>query len=1198
MRLTTVEIVGFKSFGRKTAFAFDPGVTAIVGPNGSGKSNFADAVRWVLGEQNPRSLRCRRSEEVFFAGGNGRPSSGLAQVTITFETGEYATDDDGPDAAEVSVSRRAYRSGESEYYHNRERVRLRDVADVFGRYSLGLDGFAVVGQGAVDAALSARPEDRYQLVEQAAGIAHLQGRLTETQSRLAATEQNLTRVTDLITELTPRLRSLERQARQARERETLQNEFSAGLLRWYAHLATEPLRAHRESLTNRDRATATLGAVRRTLAEKADAARLADERLYRVGSRLSQAEAEAKRWEEQRHAVSAAIEAAQRELGGLETRATELRHTRDHWQTALDDDRRELAAAEARLATIQTEIANLDVTLRDSDAELTAWQLNQKRAADAVSRERARLTSLERQAAAAQARHDVAVARIEQAREQVARAIQEERAVEAEVAAGATRLRDLEARRSVARQALEAAEVAWRDARAEAARLQSELSTATAQLAAAEREVEQSRARADALRASEETGAAYYPGVREILRAANGHGRVHLDGIEGVVGRLITVLPDLEVAIEVALGGHAQDVVVTQWSDAEAAIAHLKSTGAGRATFLPLDTIRATRRDAPASDDGVVGVASALVTTDPRYAIISDFLLGQTLVVESLNVARRVLARCPPSWQIVTRSGEVARPSGSVTGGSVAAQRGVLARQRELRSATRSLATAQENRESAARLVALASDAVNNARLSLASQDRARQLADTALKQLDVAVGDVAHEQRRGAQRLEALRATRPRLEKQLDELEASREAARHEYERIVAETEAATASLEACESEQRRLDAEASERTSEMLAGRAHRERLVEEARSVAQLVTRARERCASIEQRLAEATRAIDATEHNLMDIRRHLDADVERLSEADRMYRAAAASLRDVQAEHQTAASERADTGREEASLLQTVREAEATVSELERHIEQANAELTGLTRQIQLELGAIDEAAFRSGHVRVTLAEGGTIDAPIQAVADADRLRERLAAIRSRLRLLPSGYDAIAEYDATRARIATLSQQSADLASSAATLREAVEETRANMAGRFDATFSEVSRAFSRRFTDLFGGGAARLTIDPDGDRGGIDVVAQVPGKRAQSLAMLSGGERALTAAALLFALIESRPPPFCLLDEVDAALDESNVVRFCDCLRELSQQTQFIVITHNRRTMEAANAIYGLTLEGQCETRLVSLRLPG
>src|SRR5712692_4192035 len=237
MRLSAVEVLGFKSFGRKIAFTFDPGVTAIVGPNGSGKSNFADAIRWVLGEQNLRALRCRRTDELFFAGGSGRPPSGLAQVSLTLQVTESApVVESSLDAAELNVTRRAYRFGESEYYLNRDRVRLRDAVDLYGRYSLGLDGFAVVGQGDVDAALSARAEDRHLLVEQAAGVGHLQDRLAETQSRLAGTEQNLARIADIVAELRPRLRVLERQARQVRERDALQNELLTGLLRWYGHL--------------------------------------------------------------------------------------------------------------------------------------------------------------------------------------------------------------------------------------------------------------------------------------------------------------------------------------------------------------------------------------------------------------------------------------------------------------------------------------------------------------------------------------------------------------------------------------------------------------------------------------------------------------------------------------------------------------------------------------------------------------------------------------------------------------------------------------------------------------------------------------------------------------------------------------------------------------------------------------------------
>jgi len=1192
--LKSLTLHGFKTFAQRTQLSFEPGITAIVGPNGSGKSNCADALRWVLGEQSLRSLRGRRTEDVLFAGGSGRPPSGMAEVTLTFDNSRRWLD---IPYSEVTIARRAYRSGENEYYLNRDRVRLRDVADLLGRISLSADGFAIVGQGTVDAALSLRPEDRRALIEQAAAIGHLYVRLDDARGRLTQSQHNLQRVSDLIAEISPRLRVLERQARQAKERQAVRAEFFRGLIRWYGHLWSLPRGRHDQALRDAQSARANAQSAAQALAHAEAQLRAARTLRTRVDRDAKEATEELDRRRSARSTLdhAAAMDRERRES---------LRQRLEEYQTFANQQKNEVERERSLVGDLTAERSALVAQVRQADAELAAaeeaaatWRSHRAALERALQEAHRGHTHAESQRAAAVARRRATLDRLDQIEPSLTEAAARIDGLEAILATAGHRVDECRSSLAELRQEGERLATERRAAADRLQRCQGELDGEAARLAAVDRELHALRARCDALQHVEEAGTGYFSGVRAVLQAANGHGTVHLNGIVGVVAKLVEVSSDVELAIETALGSHLQDVVVTRWADAEAAIAHLKKSGAGRATFLPLDTLRPNRPSVAPSGPGLLGVASSLVRVEARFRVVGEFLLGQTLVVEDLAVARRILSDCPPIWQIVTLEGELTRSSGTVTGGTPGPSRGTLARHRELRDGREAIAGRERERDGIVAALSSSRLAASDASARVAGLVKEERALEDRVRH---ATADLVEAQQRHDQASHALTTKRDERQRFVQQQCTAREALA-DLDQALAQTErdssAAAQRLEAVQQEWAALEQEAGESSGSIAASRSACDTLHERLKAAETALAHAEARCRHLESRIDAQVKRADEISSALQK----LDLGVEtRLVEARTHASAIAlaeARLATVQEARQTAESHERTAEADHLQAQAAEREAAERLRDSERRVELANAEIDGIRQQVLLDIGPLDDDAPRGDVLSANLPDGVTLSSPIAALAEPERWRSRLDSLRSRLRTMPVSLDAVTEYEATRERSDYLTAQTADLGRTTATLRDAIEETRSSMKSRFDQTFANVAAGFSRRFVELFGGGSARLVVAGDDDGAGIEVIAQPPGKRAESLAMLSGGERALTAAALLFALIEANPPPFCALDEIDAALDESNVGRFCSALRSLSARTQFIVITHNRRTMEAASTIYGLAVENRCESRVLAMRLP-
>ncbi len=1211
MLIQRVVIQGFKTFAKRTEFVFDPGITAVVGPNGSGKSNIVDAVRWCLGEQSFGLLRSKKTSDIIFSGSDKKARLGMAQVSLTLDNsgGEI------PIAfAEVEISRRAYRDGSNEYLVNGQKVRLQDVTELLAQTGLGKRTYAVIGQGLIDRVLSLAPEERRSLFEEAAGIAGYQAKREASLKRLEATHLNLTRVRDITAELAPRLGTLKRQAERAREREQMAGDLRALLREWYGYAwhaaVTEVDERHADAriLRNRlDDRQADLDHVARTV--EALRAAIAARRAALA---------------EQQHASSAlqrAVEAVGRERAVAEERLRQLAERSNEAareRAALDA---EVEALRTQQAAVQTELAQAQATLAARRAELaqTEAALNQRRRAQeslqrAVEQARAALAQVQQRATDALARRTQTAERLQalhQARQSLAAAQAD---AQADAAHAQERMAAAEVDLAAAEQEVAAAQAALAAAEQTRANLRTALDAAEQSRREADRTLDRTQTRHDLLKRLSSEGAGLASGVRAVLQA-------NLPGILGPVASLLHVQPEHERAIEVALGGALQNLVAASWQCTQEAIDYLKRTQRGRATFLPLDRLQ-TGNPIPAPRiAGVLGNAADLVGCDPRAQAARDHLLNRTWIAADLSSARRALdaLAAGPRPTVVTLEGEIVRPGGAVTGGSDGAggrdDGSVLARERELRDLPALLARAQAQAADAAaacrtraaqRAEAEAAQAdhqqalagqTHSERTRRAALEEARRSSDRAAQQLrflaeQAASGEAeAEAHRRRLDELETLlttlQAERTAAETALAQAEAAAHAgASDALLRELADRRAAEAAAlgaqgsrtALAEQERRTLDAAEKQRA----AKESRRAALEAESRTLAGQIEQMQAREQALLHELEAQQAALDPEERALAE---QTDAEAEAAAEERR--------LQALQRQDESAWAE--------ARLL--LQRSEDAVAQLRLAIER---DLALVAPPPNGESGEPDaDAPQQPPAAAVEMQPPLLLDAFIEALplreARPAGLEQEMAALRGRLaRLVHINSDAPREYDEALARYEHLTSQARDLEAAAADLHTIIGELDGVMQAELQRTFRAVALHFEQEFRTLFNGGSAQLLLtDPESiATSGIEIVARPPGKRPQSLALLSGGERSLAACALIFAILRVSPTPFCVLDEVDAALDEANVDRFRLAVEALSEGTQFILVTHNRRTLEGANTIYGVTMGDDGVSKVISLRLEG
>nr|WP_044200414.1 chromosome segregation protein SMC [Oscillochloris trichoides] len=1184
MYLKRLDILGFKTFATRTSVEFQPGITAIVGPNGSGKSNIADAVRWVLGEQSLSTLRCKRSEELIYSGGGRRAAAGLAEVSLTIDNSDRLLP---LDFDEVTITRRATRAGENEYFINRNRVRLRDLQAA--TEPLG-GSYTIINQGLVDAALTLRPEERRRLFEDAAEIGGFDLRRAEALRRLRETDANLQRVADLLEELEPRLRVLKRQAGQARQYRELQAELRTLLER---HFASQWAQASAETARTRaevermqhllDHArTAQLAAshelrgLRESLRERREALGLLHQRSSDLHRRAETLQRELAIDGERLSALSRRgedLERRQQELSTQhaedEARRTQMLAEVQQSEAALEDQRHAQRSAEAALAESDRVRQMLGRELRSTQEAALKAAARVAEVASRAEQVRTQTVRLEhdRSELAALATHTET---------QVAQA-------QTHLAATQTKLAEAEdVRRSTAEQE--------RSARSAREALRTERAQQEDQCAAARRRVADLEARLESLTRLARSYTGIFAGVRAAMQWAERSGRRGF----ALVQTIIRTPAEIETAIEVALGSRLQHVVVEQWQDAEEAINELKRTGAGRATFLPLDTIRGGGRSdlGGVKIDGVavLGVAADLVQYDQTYAPVVQQLLGRVLLVRDLATARAELRRISGGWTIVTLHGEQVQSGGAVTGGAQTKESGVLRRERELRELPDQVAAArQHGAEAEARRAEIEAQiqaqtqTLRSIEVQLRESQRTLEVSRAAVDQATRRLAQAEQERGWAAQRQERLAHDLRRLEDEAANLAEVHTTATN----AVTTAEAQLAEVRSRQETAAHADRQAQEQLAELRAAVGAAEGQQRAQRTL----------LAAHERRLAE-------TQHQLVAVRQSLAELEQERAQIEQTHTR-------IKAEHH-ALVEEIDQLRSAIDPAEQALAADETAqNELEQR-EQA-ATQTLLEQEAAYSRAAVEaqRASDRQDAIyERAAAEDIDVEAlpiPESAVPEAN-LPATIESLRSKIvRLGAVNQLALEEYEEAATRHRFLSEQVADLRTAEASLQELITELESAMNQRFTRTFHAVASEFEQSFVRLFGGGSAHLQLtgansengaddSGSGHDQGVEIIVRPPGKKQQSIALLSGGERTLTAAALLFAILKVNPSPFCILDETDAALDESNVGRFREALAALVDQTQFILITHNRGTIEAADTLYGVTMGDDGASKTFSLRV--
>ena len=1175
MYLKSLELQGFKSFPDKVKLDFGKGITAVVGPNGSGKSNISDAIRWVLGETSAKGVRGSKMEDVIFGGTRRRGAMGFAQVRLTLDNSSHALD---VEADEVTIGRRYYRSGESEYSINGQICRLKDVYELLLDTGIGRDGYSVIGQGRIAEIVAAKSSERREIFEEACGIAKYRYRKNEAERRLAAAAENLERLRDILGELEVRVGPLEKESEKARKF----LELSARRKTLEVTLWTDGVHRAKE-------------AVRRQVRDYETAQ--ADYERFDRQTKAAESEAEEIRMQAQQ--LTIAVE----RLNGDIRSITE-----------------QISGSESRIAVLENDIARNEESAADLRAEIAAGQQDSTEAAAALERHRAVAKSMElagrKLAAELDALNDELVrltrendqsgARRDTLRGEVAaltarhtEAQVAQAAAEAAAETALSRLPALEeaaevlaVQRDDAKQDLEDT-VRYLTTLAEneqqlkniRAGLELKLKSRRAALEEADRaeqqlnrELDAARQRLSVLRELEKNMEGYQNSVKTVMRAASAR---RLRGIIGPVSSILRVEPGREVAIETALGGALQNIVVENEAAAKAGIALLRSENAGRATFLPLDTVQPGVFRGKLS--GSARLASSLVQADARYSDIVSHLLGRIIVVDDINEASRVARDNGFRSKVVTLDGQVVNAGGSFTGGSVQRSAGLFTRKQELEELRVKAAKLQKECLAAQEKTDQCKQQADalNAELTAASSEQItaandRVRAEAERKRLEAAMEQAETALAARQKEIDTLNAQLADSREKAAQAEAQEAALAGEIEAKSGELNRIAEGDDAFLTRQRALAEQVSAKRLEQVSRQKDAELAQAQIEALEQRTRDAESRRASLEESLAalaarsDACRAeIEAIRKAKTDSRAEIEAKEAEIRKATEQRLSCQQAETEALARARTAADSREEMGREMARLAERKAAAES----------EYDATAAKLWDEYQLTVSQAEELCV----------EFDSLPA----------LRAQVADLRNQIRALGNvNVSAIEEYQEVRERYDALSAQVADVEGSRNELTRMIASLSGQMKEIFTDSFRAINDNFGRIFAELFGGGEASLVLEDESDvlSCGIGIQVAPPGKVIKNLEALSGGEQALVAISIYFAILAVNPAPFCILDEIEAALDDANVSRFAQYLRRVSDKTQFIVITHRRGTMEAANVLYGVTMQEDGVSKLLKLDL--
>lgn len=1182
MKLKKLELYGFKSFAQRTEIVFDEGITGIVGPNGSGKSNIGDAVRWVLGEQSAKTLRGASMSDVIFNGTQKRKPLSYCEVSLVFDNDDHAL---AMEAAEVMVTRRVYRNGESEYYLNRTACRLKDVVDLFRDTGIGKEGYSIIGQGRIDEILSRKSEDRRQVFEEAAGIVKFKARKEEADKKLQRTLENLERVDDILDELTKRLKPLEEQSRNARVYLELSTELKDLDLNLFL-IRSDRARARLSELESELLTVQTILAdTESNLTDKTTRRDETQNRIDQLEEAITRARTELMECAEHVHE-------SQKKLSALQSRRETRSENRQRIVREQEEAQERLAEIEKDHARIQADVEKQHSLIADAEQILRATQ---EAAEKAQAKEKEADVALEAQKAAViDQMNRLSDVRNDKTRLNTMQAQMETRLTEIKESSGA-----LQEQEAALREALTAVEKQLETENQHQQQCQEKL--AQARQASDEADAAYANLRADVEKQSADMQAAasrhnvltemtrdmegYNMAVRRAMTYAKQRG---LTGVKGVLAQLMTVPQAYETAIDMALGAAQQNIVTDTEETAKELINYLRQNRLGRATFLPMSAIRGktlygNERNA-LKLPGCLGVASELVQCAPEYRGIVENLLGRTVIADNLDHGIPIMRAGNHAFRLVTLEGDVMHSGGSMTGGSAQSKvSNLLSRERELKELTAKLQTGRAELDKCRQELTQRQQTAQEKRQKVSDAVNALHQQEIAVAREQARRESVSADLNTHLQRMQETEQARVQLHQSLEDIRQQLETIEHQRTGAQGDQSAMEQKTIEMQNALVKARAEASAENDRLMVrtlqlsdlrhGLSDLERDEAHAQQDQAQILREQER----REQLLHEMDELDAIDEN--DMKREETESARRQKEQLRQESAAQA----IEQRRSQAQSELRDI----LSDMENLHEAYNRDSEKLHKTELAKARIEGDQKNLQNRIWDTYKLTYAGAEeFRRTPFDEKESDC-------------RAAELQGQIRALGTvNVGAVEEYAETKARVDDLTAQQQDLKRAEMDLRELIERLLIQMRSTFVENFSKMQGYFAETFMRLFGGGHAELKLmDPDDPLNcGIEVNAQPPGKKLQLLSLLSGGERALTAIAILFAMLKLKPTPFCILDEIEAALDDANIGYYADYLKEYSKGTQFIVVTHRKGTMERCNSLFGVAMEEQGVSRMVSVSL--
>ena len=1181
MFLKSIEVQGFKSFANKMVFEFHKGITGIVGPNGSGKSNVADAVRWVLGEQSAKQLRGSKMEDVIFSGTESRKPLGFAYVAITLDNSDHQL---AVEYDTVTVSRRVYRSGESEYKINGHNCRLKDVQELFFDTGIGKEGYSIIGQGQIDKILSGKPEERRELFDEAAGIVKYKRRKALTEKNLAEEQQNLSRVRDILYELEKQVGPLEKQSETARiylkHRDTLkQYDANMYLLSFYQlkkdsvaidekmDIVSTQLKDSRENFEKIKSAYAQMEALMEQY----------DQKISQDQEICNQQALEKQRLEGGKNVLVSKTD-------GISSKEEQFDALILETETGIEAKKKISEESEKELKALEEELQELEQHKNSSEEALNSMSGTMTSLRDQIDSQNSDIIEFLNEAANIKGRMQRYETMQEQTQIRQSELNQKLIALQSEESSEGELVEAFKKEAQGIELELERLQAEQSACQKRAARISDDLMKCREAFNVAEKSFHEESARYQTLKNITERYDGYGVSIRKIMERKSDY-----KGIIGVVADIIHVSKEYEIAIETALGGSISNIVTDNEQTAKSMIQFLKKNRFGRATFLPLTSIRGRRADNAdriCGEEGVIGLASDLIRVDSQFGHLADYLLGRVFIVDHIDHALALAKKYRYSLRIVTLEGESLNPGGSLSGGAYKNTGNLLGRHREMEELQKHVETLRKEGASLKQQInQLQSDKDSNKAAmekNTAEESRLTLHQNTVrlrLKQVDESRGehaksiqDINRETAQIKTQQEQIRQFRQQLTAQMDELEAKKKNA----EELV---KSLTAKLEEISEQEKDFNSQ----TADM---RIHYANQVQKKSFIRKSMDQNRSEIRHLQEKLADyrAQKAVFGSEK---------DAIRRQINETEAQIAALAEEMTKSQAVLRQKTDERSKYAAEHKTFFAKREELSETISQLDKEqfrlgsqkekLEESRSQLSsymweeyGLTYQTARELS----------------------DDALQALPLA-KLKKMTADVKGQIKALGNvNVNAIEEYKAVAERYETMKTQHDDMVEAEEKLAGIIEDLNSSMQKQFKEKFMQIQKEFDRIFKLLFGGGKGTLELaDPENLlETGVIITAQPPGKKLQNMMQLSGGEKALTAIALLFAIQSLKPSPFCLLDEIEAALDDANVKRFAEYLHNLTKDTQFIVITHRRGTMNTADILYGITMQEKGVSTLVSVNL--